>query len=419
MLGAYTTFWLFARTGLNPILSLLITMPLLFLLGAVIQRYLVGRVVRRPLLISLLMTFGISLFLSGLAQQLERLPLRALPQWLHRPFRLGLALSRPRLVAFTVALALSRATYAFLRWGRWGRALRATSQDPDAALVCGVDVDRALDRLRPRRLPRRRRRPGLVHVLGVPPDGADLHAESLRRDRPGWPGELPGRLPGGPPAGTGGGLRAYFTTTQIAEAVVYLLLVLALLLRPSGLFGLSEPETREPRTVSASGIGDRAEAPPRHPLPAPTGSPRSADAGRCCWGTGALLLAAPPGPAPGGLRLRRHLLLLTFMYTALTASWNLISGYTGYVSFGHAAFFGVGAYSAGILLAKRLAPWPLAAVVAGLVAPSWPSSWATPPCACGAPTSPSPPWAWRRWCSRGHRRRAPHRRGKGLTLPPP
>jgi branched-chain amino acid transport system permease protein len=62
------------------------------------------------------------------------------------------------------------------------------------------------------------------------------------------------------------------------------------------------------------------------------------------------------------------LLLLTFMYTALAASWNLISGFTGYVSFGHAAFFGIGAYAAGILLARRLLPWPAAALVAGLAA---------------------------------------------------
>jgi branched-chain amino acid transport system permease protein len=62
------------------------------------------------------------------------------------------------------------------------------------------------------------------------------------------------------------------------------------------------------------------------------------------------------------------LLLLTFMYTALASSWNLISGFTGYVSFGHAAFYGTGAYTAGILLAKRLTPWPVAALLAGVAA---------------------------------------------------
>jgi branched-chain amino acid transport system permease protein len=64
--------------------------------------------------------------------------------------------------------------------------------------------------------------------------------------------------------------------------------------------------------------------------------------------------------------------LLTFMYVALASSWNLISGFTGYVSFGHAAFFGIGAYAAGILLTRKAVavnvPWPAAMVVAGVVA---------------------------------------------------
>jgi branched-chain amino acid transport system permease protein len=62
------------------------------------------------------------------------------------------------------------------------------------------------------------------------------------------------------------------------------------------------------------------------------------------------------------------LVLLTFMYAVLASSWNLISGFTGYVSFGHAGFYGIGAYAAGILLAKRLMAWPAAALVAGLAA---------------------------------------------------
>jgi len=65
-------------------------------------------------------------------------------------------------------------------------------------------------------------------------------------------------------------------------------------------------------------------------------------------------------------------LLLTFMYVALASSWNLISGFTGYVSFGHAAFFGIGAYAAGVLLTRKLLPmslpWPAAMLTAGIVA---------------------------------------------------
>src|SRR5204862_1967234 len=63
MLGAYTTFWLFHWFGLNPYLSLLVSMPLLFLVGVVLQGLLVRRVVDAPELSSLLLTFGVSIAL--------------------------------------------------------------------------------------------------------------------------------------------------------------------------------------------------------------------------------------------------------------------------------------------------------------------------------------------------------------------
>ena len=50
-------------------------------------------------------------------------------------------------------------------------------------------------------------------------------------------------------------------------------------------------------------------------------------------------------------------MLQIFMWIALAGSWNLISGLTGYVSFGHVAFFGAGAYTAAILIAKAGWPW--------------------------------------------------------------
>jgi branched-chain amino acid transport system permease protein len=69
--------------------------------------------------------------------------------------------------------------------------------------------------------------------------------------------------------------------------------------------------------------------------------------------------------------------LQIFMWIALAASWNLISGLTGYVSFGHVAFFGAGAYTGAILMSDQLAktlpmlagwPWPVAALAGGVAA---------------------------------------------------
>lgn len=54
------------------------------------------------------------------------------------------------------------------------------------------------------------------------------------------------------------------------------------------------------------------------------------------------------------------------MYIVLCTSWNLISGFAGYVSFGHVAFWGLGAYVTAILINKLAFPWPLALIGAGL-----------------------------------------------------
>jgi branched-chain amino acid transport system permease protein len=76
-------------------------------------------------------------------------------------------------------------------------------------------------------------------------------------------------------------------------------------------------------------------------------------------------LAVYPMTATGyGLRV----MLQVFMWIALAQSWNLISGLTGYVSFGHVAFFGTGAYASSILIASLDWPWLLASLAGGVVA---------------------------------------------------
>lgn len=79
-----------------------------------------------------------------------------------------------------------------------------------------------------------------------------------------------------------------------------------------------------------------------------------------------LVALAALGPLAGS-EYHQAFLLQLFMMVALAQSWNLISGMTGYVSFGHAAFFGVGAY-AGTLLIQYGFPWWLAIIKGSLIA---------------------------------------------------
>ncbi len=73
---------------------------------------------------------------------------------------------------------------------------------------------------------------------------------------------------------------------------------------------------------------------------------------------------------PRGLSVYlRSFLMFTMMYVVLALSWNIISGFTGYTSFGHVAFYGIGAYACAILVADHRWPWlPTLAVGAGIAA---------------------------------------------------
>ena len=56
-----------------------------------------------------------------------------------------------------------------------------------------------------------------------------------------------------------------------------------------------------------------------------------------------------------------------FMWIGLAISWNIVGGYTGYVNFGHGAFFGIGAYVAGLIILGDHMPFSIAMVIAAFI----------------------------------------------------
>ena len=65
---------------------------------------------------------------------------------------------------------------------------------------------------------------------------------------------------------------------------------------------------------------------------------------------------------------------LTFLYVILSTAWNILGGYTGQTSFGHATFYGLGAYTTSILALRGVPPlmtMPLAGVIAALYGLLW------------------------------------------------
>ncbi|MFI5327678.1 MAG: branched-chain amino acid ABC transporter permease [Candidatus Rokuibacteriota bacterium] len=237
MMGAYTTFWLFQGIGFNPYLSLLISMPLLFLVGVALQRFFVRRVVDAPELSSLLLTFGVSIALVNLAQLAFTSDLRAV-EYLTGSFVVGpFALSKPRLATCGFAIAITLGAFVFLRSTRLGKAIRAVSQSREVAQVCGIDVQRI--HLITFGLGSALAAAGgsLVAVMvAIQPEMGQVYTfKSFLVIVLGGAGNYPGALLGGLLLGLVEQLASLFLTSQVNEAVAYVLLVIVLLIRPTGL----------------------------------------------------------------------------------------------------------------------------------------------------------------------------------------
>ena len=149
MLGGYGAFWLFALAGLDPFVSLLIVIPATLLFGALLYWGLFGWVVRTDeemrIKNSLLIGFGLGLALHALAVQLWTADERSITTaYAGAILDLG-AISVPlvRLASLALAFALIGGLHLLLARWRWGRAIRATAEDWEAALLTGIDVRRA------------------------------------------------------------------------------------------------------------------------------------------------------------------------------------------------------------------------------------------------------------------------------------
>jgi branched-chain amino acid transport system permease protein len=238
MLGAYTTFWLFHWFGLNPYLSLLVSMPALFVVGLVLQRLLVRRVVDAPELSSLLLMFGVGIALVNVTQLAFTSDLRSV-EYLTGSFLWGpFAFSKSRVIACAFAIAITAGAFWFLQKTRLGKALRAVSQSREVAQVCGVDVQRIHMLAFGFASALAAAGGSLVAVMvAIQPEMGQVYTfKSFLVIVLGGAGNYPGALVGGLLLGLVEQLSSLFLTTQVNEAVAYVLLVLVLLVRPTGLF---------------------------------------------------------------------------------------------------------------------------------------------------------------------------------------
>ncbi|WP_027717177.1 branched-chain amino acid ABC transporter permease [Desulfovirgula thermocuniculi] len=246
MVAMILSYWLWRIMGLDPYLSIVVIIPLMFVLGYLTQRYLIKPVldaekdVREPIG-ALLLTAGLSVAIENFVLMVFGADyLMAQTSYSGASINLsGLSISVPRLYAFIATLIVTVLFYQFLNKTELGRAMRATGQDRGVALLMGINVPKVY---------------GIAFGIGTaiagltgiflipfyyahPTVGEVFITKAFIIVVLGGLGSVPGALVGGLLIGLVESVAAQYMTATWTAILVYFAFLVFLLFRPSGLFG--------------------------------------------------------------------------------------------------------------------------------------------------------------------------------------
>lgn len=244
ILAGYIAWRFSSSTGLDPMISLIGTVPLFFLIGFAIQRWLISRLKPSTMtMMSVLITFAIALIIEGLLGMIFTGTQRRiqLPYGSSSIDLFGASIPVVQIISFALAGLSLLALFLVLKKTRFGRALRATIQHREAAQLVGIDTDRTA---------------GLGFGLGLATAAVGGTALALNQTiYPSlhwhWIGPLMaiivvgglGSIPGAAIAALLLGVLRVMAellpgvTPTLAQTIFYLALFLTLMVRPQGFFG--------------------------------------------------------------------------------------------------------------------------------------------------------------------------------------
>ena len=249
MVGLFIPFWLWQLLGVNPYLSLLVAAPALFGLGYGIQATIIaplfkrGRALVLEPLSALLLMAGVGLILDNLALMAFGPDFRGITMdFASKAFWIGdvLNINYTRLIAFLASLAIMVSLSLFLARTDLGRAIRSTAQNRDAAALCGINVARVYN---------------ITFGLGCaiqgiigcvmlpfylvsPSVGLAFGIRSFIVVVLGGIGSIPGSILGGLILGVVESVAAQFVTATSASIFSFVIFILVLFFRPTGLMGM-------------------------------------------------------------------------------------------------------------------------------------------------------------------------------------
>ena len=241
MLGAYLTFWMFTLWGVDPFVSLPLTIVGLFVYGYCLQRWILNLIVRAQLFLTLLITFGVEVVMINIAHLLWSSDLRQVsPAYAAANFEVaGVTIPWVRLWVFLTTVVVSVIFLVVLEHTRLGRAIRATSEELRAARLTGIPVAHIYAITFGLGAALAGAAGGLWGMLFpiTPVMGGSLTLKSFVVAVLGGLGTMMGAVVGGLVLGLAESFTATYIGPTYPNAISFGLLVLILILRPNGILG--------------------------------------------------------------------------------------------------------------------------------------------------------------------------------------
>ncbi len=241
MVGAYVSWYTFTRLGFDPFLGLPLTAVVMFALGYAVQRGILNLIARAPMFNTLLITFGMEVVLTYLAQLVFSADFRTInPSYSGQNISVvGVTIPLVRLAAFCVAILLTLIMWYFLLHTKLGRAIRATAQNLSAARLYGVEPRHLYAVTFGLGLALAGAAGGLYGTVSQinPYIGASLTAKSFAIAIIGGLDTPLGVIAGGLVLGLIEALTALYIGPTFSDVASFGVLVLVLIVRPTGLLG--------------------------------------------------------------------------------------------------------------------------------------------------------------------------------------
>jgi branched-chain amino acid transport system permease protein len=238
MLGAYFAFWAFSLVHVNPLLSVAFSIPVFFLFGMMIHKKITERLIKAQELSALILTFGMSILIWNLAQFLWTNTYRSVSYLTGNfPF-LGLVLGKSKTVSFGLAVGITIVLFTFLKYSKLGKGIRATSQNSEVALVCGINTMKMRALTFGMGIGLAGAAGAIVSLQWVifPQMGGSYISKAFAIVVLGGLGNIHGALAGGLIIGILEAIVTQYLSAKMAQIIPSMTILIILLLRPTGLF---------------------------------------------------------------------------------------------------------------------------------------------------------------------------------------